>query len=113
PYITELNRMRRENPALQQTSDLRFIGIDDPNVTAFVKQSVDQTNAVAVAIALAPGIHEFWLPLGDTLITVEGERRHAAAVKNLMTGESSALNWGGIKLRIDPQRDPGLFFCLA
>ncbi|MBV9532059.1 MAG: alpha-1,4-glucan--maltose-1-phosphate maltosyltransferase, partial [Bradyrhizobium sp.] len=44
PYITELNRMRRENPALQQTSDLRFIGIDDPNVTAFVKQSVDQTN---------------------------------------------------------------------
>src|SRR6185437_10868654 len=52
PYISELNRIRRANPALQQTSDLRFIGTDDGNVIAFVKQSVDQASAVAVAIAL-------------------------------------------------------------
>ena len=114
PYISELNRIRRANPALQQTSDLRFIGTDDGNVIAFVKQSVDQTSAVAVAIALSRDVHEFWLPLGDTLVDVDGERRHVAAVENLMTGERSALNWGGIRLRIDPERDPALFFrCLA
>jgi starch synthase (maltosyl-transferring) len=113
-YISELNRVRRENAALQQTHNLRFIGVDDPNVTAFVKQSVDQSNAVAVAIALTRDIHEFWLPVGDTLINVNGVRRHAAAVENLITGERSALDWGGIKLRIEPDRDPALVFrCLA
>ncbi|MGH6778959.1 MAG: alpha-1,4-glucan--maltose-1-phosphate maltosyltransferase, partial [Bradyrhizobium sp.] len=114
PYITELNRIRRENPALQQTSDLRFLGIDDGNVIAFVKQSVNQANAVVVAIALSRDIHEFWLPLSDTQVDVGGERRHVAAIENLTTGERSALNWGGIRLRIDPERDPALFFrCLA
>jgi len=114
PYIAELNRIRRENAALQQTYNLRFIGIDDSNVTAFVKQSVDQSNTVAVAIALSRDTHEFWLPLGDTLVNVNGERRHATAVENLITGERSALDWGGIKLRIEPDRDPALFFrCLA
>jgi starch synthase (maltosyl-transferring) len=35
-------------------------------------------------------------------------------VENLVTGERSALDWGGIRLRIDPDRDPALFFrCLA
>jgi starch synthase (maltosyl-transferring) len=114
PYIAELNRIRRENAALQQTYNLRFFGIDDPNVTAFVKQSVDESNTVAVAIALSRDTHEFWLPLGDALVTVNGERRHAKAVENLITGERSALDWGGIKLRIEPDRDPALFFrCLA
>src|SRR6185437_3165257 len=114
PYISELNRIRRANPALQQTSDLRFIGTDDGNVIVFIKQSVDRTSAVAVAIALSRDVHEFWLPLGDTQVDVDGERRHVAAVENLMTGERSALNWGGIRLRIDPERDPALFFrCLA
>jgi starch synthase (maltosyl-transferring) len=114
PYISELNRVRRENAALRQTYNLRFISIDDPNVTAFVKQSVDQSNTVAVAIALTRDIHEFWLPLGDSLVNINGERRHAAAVENLKTGERSALDWGGIKLRIEPDRDPALLFrCLA
>jgi starch synthase (maltosyl-transferring) len=114
PYIAELNRIRRENAAFQQTYNLRFVGIDDPNVTAFVKQSADQSNTVAVAIALSRDTHEFWLPLGDTLVSVNGERRQAVAVENLITGERSALDWGGIKLRIEPDRDPALFFrCLA
>ena len=113
-YIAELNRIRRENTALQQTYNLHFVGIDDSNVTAFVKQSVDLSNTVAVAIALSRDTHEFWLPLEDALVTVNSERRHAAAVENLITGERSALDWGGIKLRIEPDRDPALFFrCLA
>jgi starch synthase (maltosyl-transferring) len=39
PYIRDLNRARRENPALQQTSQLRFVAIDDGNVIGFVKES--------------------------------------------------------------------------
>jgi len=114
PYIRDLNRARRENTALQQTSQLRFIPVDDGNVIAFVKESVNQTNSVVAAIALSRDVHEFWLPLGDIEVGMAGDRRHVAAVENLMTGERSPLDWGGIRLRIDPARDPALLFrCLA
>jgi starch synthase (maltosyl-transferring) len=114
PYIRDLNRARRANAALQQTSNVRFIPIDDGNVIGFIKESVNQTNSVVVAIALSQNVHEFWLPLGDVQVGIAGDRRNVAAVENLITGERSPLEWGGIRLRIDPVRDPALVFrCLA
>jgi starch synthase (maltosyl-transferring) len=114
PYIRDLNRARRANAALQQTGNLRFIPIDDGNVIGFVKESVDQTNSVAVAIALSREPHEFWFQLGDVQVGVGGERRNVAAVENLVTGERYPVEWGGIRLRIDPARDPAMLFrCLA
>ena len=59
-------------------------------------------------------MREVWLPLGDLTIDVGGERRPVTALENLMTGEQSRVEWGGVKLRIDPDRDPALLFrCLA
>jgi len=114
PYIRDLNRARRDNAALQQTSNLRFLGVDDVNVIAFVKESVNQTNSVIAAIALSRDVHEFWLALGDVQVGMVGDRRNVAAVENLMTGERYPVEWGGIRLRIDPVRDPALLFrCLA
>ncbi|SHK09053.1 alpha-1,4-glucan:maltose-1-phosphate maltosyltransferase [Bradyrhizobium lablabi] len=114
PYIRDLNRARRENAALQQTSNLRFIRIDDGNVIGFVKESVNQTNSVVAAIALSREAHEFWLPLGDIQVGMQGDRRNVTAVENVITGERYPLEWGGIRLRIDPMHDPALLFrCLA
>jgi starch synthase (maltosyl-transferring) len=114
PYIRDLNRARRENAALQQTSNLRFIPVEDGNVISFVKESIDQTNTTVMAIALSREPHEFWVPLDGVQVGVAGERRHVAAVENLITGERYPLEWGGIRLRIDPVRDPALLFrCLA
>jgi len=114
PYITVLNRARRANPALQHTSNLRFLGIEDSNVIGFVKESVDGRNTVAVAIALSRDFHEFWLPLGEVQVATGGTRRPVAAVENVLTGERHAIEWGGIRLRIDPARDPAVLLrCLA
>ena len=114
PYIRGINLARRVHPALQQTRNLRFVGIDDPNVTGFVKTSADGRDVVAVTIALSRGIHEVWLPLADVQIEVDGERRPVVAVENLLTGERHPVEWGGLRLRIDPDRDPALLFqCLA
>jgi hypothetical protein len=68
----------RRNAALQQTSDLPLIAIDDANVIAFVKPSTDQTNRVTVGFALSRDVHEFQLPPGETVVVVNGERRHSA-----------------------------------
>jgi starch synthase (maltosyl-transferring) len=114
PYIRDLNRARRENTALQQTSQLRFIPIDDGNVIGFVKESVNQTSSVVAAIALSRDVHDFWFPLSDVQVGISDDRRPVAAVENLITGERYPVEWGGIRLRIDPVRDPALLFrCLA
>jgi starch synthase (maltosyl-transferring) len=114
PYLRDLNRARRQNAALQQTSNLRFIPIDDGNVIGFVKESVNQTNSVIVAIALSRDVHEFWFPLGDVQVGMADDRRNIAALENLITGERYPVEFGGIRLRIDPVRDPAILFrCLA
>ncbi len=113
-YIRDINLARRSNPALLQTSRLKFLSIDDPNIVGFVKANSDESNVVAVAIALSREPHDIWLPLGEIEINVAGERKLVAALENIVTGERHAIEWGGARFRIDPQRDPALLFrCLG
>lgn len=65
-------------------------------------------------VALSCHVREFWLPLGDVTVDAGGQRHHVSALENLLTGEQARIEWGGIRLRIDPERDPALLFrCLA
>jgi starch synthase (maltosyl-transferring) len=113
-YIGHLNWLRQSNPALLQTSNLRFAQVDDGGVIGFVKESVTGDNAVAIAIALTNTKHNFWLHLGDITIGPPDARQRIGAVENLITGERHVIEWGGVRLTIDPAQDPALLFrCLA
>jgi starch synthase (maltosyl-transferring) len=114
-YIGHLNWLRQSNPALLQTSNLRFVPVDNNEVIGFVKESASGDNAVAVAIALTRnGARQFWFHFGDLEIGPAGARRRVTAVENLITGERRNLEWGGLRLQIDPDQDPALLFrCLA
>jgi len=114
-YIGRLNRLRRENAALMQTSNLRFAQIDDDQVIGFVKESVAHDNAVAVVVALTGhGPRQFWFHFGDLEIGPDQGRRRVTAVENLITGERHGIEWGGVRLRIDQADDPALLFrCFA
>jgi hypothetical protein len=105
----------RSNPALLQTSNVRFAQVDDGEVIGFVKQSIAGDNAAAVAVALAnTGPREFWFHFGDIEVGPPSSRRHVKSIENLITGERRMLEWGGVRLRIDPQQDPALLFrCLT
>jgi starch synthase (maltosyl-transferring) len=110
-YIGRLNRIRKDNAALLQTSRFRLTQVDDDHVIGFVKESFDGDNAVAVAIALTDhGPREFWFHFGDLEIGPEDARRRVASVENLVTGERHRIEWGGVRLRIDPAVDPALLF---
>ena len=112
-YITAINFARRANPALQQTSNLRFLAVDNPNVIGFVKESVDRSNLVAGAISLSRDPSEFWLPINSQIL-VDGHTRDVLAVENLITGERHGVEWGGLNVRLDPLRDPAVLFrCLV
>ena len=114
-YIGQLNRVRKGNPALLQISDLRFAQIDDGEVIGFVKESVERDNAVAVAVALTKaGPREFWFHFGELEIGPPDNRHRVKSIENLITGERHTLEWGGVRLRIDQDRDPALLFrCFA
>jgi starch synthase (maltosyl-transferring) len=113
-YIGHLNWLRQSNTALQQTSNLRFAQVDDNDVIGFVKESATGDNAVAVAIALnRGGTRQFWFHFGDMEIGPQDDRRRVRAIENLITGEQHIIEWGGVRLRIEPDQDPALIFrCL-
>jgi starch synthase (maltosyl-transferring) len=114
-YIGALNRLRRDNEALQQTANLRFAVVDHADVIGFVKTSESGDNAVAVAIALGkapPG--SFWFHLGDIEIGPPGARRPVREIEDLATGQRHVVEWGGVRLAIDQDQNPALMFrCLA
>jgi starch synthase (maltosyl-transferring) len=114
-YIGHLNWLRRSNPALLQTSNLRFAQIDDSEVIGFIKESAAGDNAVAVAIALnKQGPREFWFHFGGLEIGPAEARRPVREIEDLLTGERRLIEWGGVRLRIDPEQDPALLFrCVA
>jgi starch synthase (maltosyl-transferring) len=110
-YIRQLNQIRRANPALLQTADFRFAQVDDEQVMGFVKESVLHDNAVAAAIALTgDGPRDFWFHFGTLEIGPPAARKRVAMVENLKTGERLPVEWGGLRLRIDPSADPALLF---
>ena len=113
-YIGHLNWIRRSNPALQQTGNLRFAQIDDSEVIGFVKESMSGDSVVAVAVALAKeGPRDFWFHFGDVEIGPPNARGRVKAIENLITGERHILEWGGVRLSIDQEQDPALLFrCL-
>ncbi|MBV9556417.1 MAG: hypothetical protein JO254_05020 [Pseudolabrys sp.] len=109
-YIAQLNRLRRENAALQQTSNVRFLAISDDGLTGFMKESVDGSNVVAAVVAVTSHPREFWLHFGDIQMAGKPVRQ----IENLVTGEVRTLEWGGVRLFIDPATDPALIFrCIA
>jgi starch synthase (maltosyl-transferring) len=110
-YIAQINHIRRENLALQQTSAIRFLPVQDSSVIAYVKHSADQTNAVVTVIALTGDFKEFWLPLGDVQVRRgDGSLNPVTALENLKSGPTSPVTHGGTRLWIDPMHDPVLIF---
>ncbi len=107
-YIARLNSIRKSNPALLQTNLLRFAQVDDGDVIGFVKESPAGDNAVAVAIALSQGPREFWFHFGDIEIGPSSQRSRVRHVENLITGAKHTIEWGGLRLRIDPEQDPAI-----
>ena len=100
--ISLLNRIRRQNPALQSHLGVHFIDCDNDNVLCFEKASPDRSNIVLVAISFDP---RQWQ---TTRIDLPLERygssgRDALHLEDLMRGV--AFTWHGRQQVVD--FDPG------
>ena len=104
-FITAVNRIRRENPALHELENLRFYPADDDNVLFYGKMTLDRTNMVFIAVNLDPfdeheatlefPIAEMGLKKGDTY-----------EVEELLTGAHHLWRGPRHKVVLDPQINP-------
>ncbi len=53
-YIADLNRIRRENPALQETGNVSFHEIDNDHLLFYVKKTSDLSNVLFIVVNLDP-----------------------------------------------------------
>ncbi len=85
-----VNRIRKENDALQSTDNIQFCAIENPQILAYFKQSPDKTNNLLIVVNLDPYYKQSgWVqvPL-DQLGKKEGDN---LTMNDLITGVS--YNW--------------------
>jgi starch synthase (maltosyl-transferring) len=64
PLIARVNRIRRENPALQQDRTLKFHAVDNEQLICYTKHTADLSNVILVVVNLDPHhTHTGWLDL--------------------------------------------------
>jgi starch synthase (maltosyl-transferring) len=57
-FISRLNSIRRENPALHRTRNVKFLETDNENVLFYIKQSADEENLLLIGVSLDPFTHQ-------------------------------------------------------
>ncbi|MGW9048136.1 alpha-1,4-glucan--maltose-1-phosphate maltosyltransferase [Streptomyces lydicus] len=87
PWLTQLNRIRRAHPALQQLRDIRFHTVDNDHLIAYSKTDQRTGDHVLCIVSLAPsrpqaGTVHLDLPTGHAAIEARDE----------ITGESVPLS---------------------
>jgi starch synthase (maltosyl-transferring) len=109
--IAILNRFRRNNPAMQEFLNLRFLNCGDPNILAYAKISGDRTNIVMVAVNLDPhGVHEdtIELPLGEFGLTADTE----FSLEEAFTGRTLICRGPLQRFHLEPETNPAMVFRL-
>jgi starch synthase (maltosyl-transferring) len=103
--ITKLNRIRRENPALQSHLGIRFVETDNPHVLCYVKTSPDQSNAVLVAVSFDPhGVQDCTIDIWPALFGLpEGTQM---VMQDLMLDQTTIFELGLNRLSLDPNFMP-------
>ena len=110
PYIGQLNRIRRENPALQQLRTLRFHDTDNDHIIAYSKTEPVSGNVVLVVVNLDPRNAQEATVFVDTA-AVGRPAGESYPVRDMVTG--ACYEWGGRNfVRLEPMRDVAHIFLL-
>jgi len=111
-FITRLNRIRREQPAMQQYRNLAFYRSDNDNILFYGKQTTDLKNIILMAVNLDPyEAHEsyVYVPIRDLgLKSDETYQMHELITQR-------PYFWKGERnyIKLDPENQPVQIFRLG
>lgn len=103
--LARINKIRRSNPALQLTRNIRFCEIDNNFLLAYYKATADYSNIILVVVNLDPyhtQIGNLTLPLEE--LGIEPGRAYLA--HDLLSGDKYIWQGPVSYIELDPQRAP-------
>jgi starch synthase (maltosyl-transferring) len=109
--VARVNRVRRENPALQSDRGLAFVPVDNDNLICYLKSTGDGTNAVLTVVNLDPyHVQSGWVELD--LAALGLDERAPYQMHELLSG--ARYLWSGARnyVSLDPARAPAHVFRL-
>jgi starch synthase (maltosyl-transferring) len=104
-FIAVLNRLRRENPALQSDAGLRFLAIDNEQMIAYAKATPDLSNIVVCVVNLDPHhVQSGWLTIDPIALGLAPQQSYQMA--DAISG--AHYLWHGDRnfVSLDPERSP-------
>ncbi|MCG6553212.1 MAG: alpha-1,4-glucan--maltose-1-phosphate maltosyltransferase [Candidatus Magnetominusculus sp. LBB02] len=110
-FITLINQIRRENPALHYYKNLRFFRSDNENILFYGKVSPDKKNIILVLVNLDPfQSHNsmVYIPLNELGI----EHDETYELQNLINGERKLCKGEEFFVTLNPDWEPAFIFRL-
>jgi starch synthase (maltosyl-transferring) len=111
PLVARVNRIRRENPALQSNASLRFLDADNEQLVCALKHSPDGENVILTVVNLDPHHPQSgWVDADLTPLGIAADASYQ--VHELLT--DARYLWSGRRnfVSIDPARVPAHIFRL-
>jgi starch synthase (maltosyl-transferring) len=108
-YVTAVNRIRRENPALHELENLEFYEADNEHVLFYGKRTLDGRNAVLVAVTLNPFQGQeakVRIPIASLGIMPD----EMYQLHNLLTDRRDLVKGEAHSVRLDPQVEPAAIY---
>lgn len=109
PLLALVNRIRRENPALQSNTGLSFVQTDNEQLIAYAKRSEDGSNTVVVVVNLDPHhVQSGWVDLDLERFGIDAA--DTFQMHDLLSG--AHFLWQGARnfVLLDPARMPAHVF---
>ncbi len=108
-YVTLLNRIRQDNPALHELENLEFYESGNDQVVFYGKSTVDKKNSVLVAVSLSPfQCQEAHLRIPIAALGIKAEETYQ--LHNVITDQRDLMIGDSYTLRLDPQVEPVAIF---
>jgi starch synthase (maltosyl-transferring) len=108
-FIARVNRIRKENAALQSDHSLRFHEVDNEQIICYTKQSDDLANVIVAVVNLDPHhVQSGWVKI--PIETLQLDSRESYQAHDLLTG--ARFLWHGERnyVELDPQTAPAHIF---
>ena len=109
--IARMNRIRRENAALQSDSGLRFCPIDNDQLIAYLKMDSRSGNAILTVVNLDPHqAQSGWVDVDVGALKLDAEQPYQ--VHDLLSEQRYIWRGRFNYVMLDPQRTPAHVFLL-
>jgi starch synthase (maltosyl-transferring) len=107
--ITRINRIRRENPALQSDWSLLFVANDNDKLLSYIKSTPDRSNMLLTVVSLDPHhTQSGWIHVPVERLGLPWEEPYQ--VHDLLTDERFLWNGSTNFVKLDPHQLPAHVF---